>query len=226
VQIRRDQILLGVPAMELRRLMRTWNWCEAGVPLIRKELGLTKAPASELLERLVAEGYVEEERQIRAAGEDRYVLTVKGCALASASAAAPIRRELAQRRLHELIERMVFANADERFHLGVQEAAVFGSYLTDAPTVGDVDVHYVTYRKIQDGAEYMREATRAARASGRRFSSYLDFVSWPEAELYRFLKNRSRVYGLADNSQLLADPNVQRVTILYNRAPVSNWRSL
>ncbi|MFZ5894833.1 MAG: hypothetical protein ACOY0T_27480 [Myxococcota bacterium] len=44
MQIPRDQILTGVPAMELRRLMRTSNWCEARVPLISKELGVTKDP--------------------------------------------------------------------------------------------------------------------------------------------------------------------------------------
>ncbi|HEY6558851.1 MAG TPA: hypothetical protein VI072_16315 [Polyangiaceae bacterium] len=194
--------------------------------MIRRELGLQQSHATELLSRLIAEGYVQEARMPAVKGENRYVLTVKGSALASASAAAPIRRELARRRLHELIERMIAANAEDRFYVGVQEAAVFGSYLTDVPTLGDLDVHYVIYRKLEDSDEFMRVTVHAARESGRRFNRYLDLLSWPEDELRRFLKNRSRVYGLADNSTLLADPNVPRVTIFTARAPVVNWRAL
>jgi hypothetical protein len=77
-----------------------------------RELGLQQSHATDLLSRLVAERYVQEARMPAVRGENRYVLTAKGSAPASASAAASIRREFARRRLHELIERMIAANAD------------------------------------------------------------------------------------------------------------------
>jgi hypothetical protein len=169
---------------------------------------------------LLAEGYIQREA---AFGPDTeaYSRTIKGAAVAGASAAPPLKRHVVETRLRELVERMAAANDDDRFYVGVQDADVFGSYLTDAPTLSDLDVHYTTYRKIDDPAEFARVTEDAARASGRRFSRYIDLLFWPEAELRKFLKNRSRVYSLADNSQLLRDVAVPRLAIFRDRRPVA-----
>ena len=225
MRIRRDQVLLGIPALELRKLMRRWGSGCGDARFIRTVLQVSESEAGQLLQRLQDSGYVECEAGMKR-GNKFYVMTVKGCALAGASAAQPIRRELAQRRLHELIERMAQANRDDRFLVGVQEAAVFGSYLTSQSHLGDLDVHYTTYRKIGDAEEFMRVSRRLARASGRRFDRFIDELYWPETELGRFLKNRSRVYSLADNSQLLEDSAVARLTIFADRRPVKGWNKV
>jgi len=182
--------------------------------------------ARSLLAILVAEGLVEPADYVRVVEGREYRLTTKGLALAQASAARPLHRKTVQRRLHELIERMVQANRDERFYVGVQQAVVFGSYLSATERLGDLDVHYTTYRKIEDGTEFMRVTGEAARASGRHFSTIVDELYWPEDELRKFLKNRSRVYSLGNNEILLKRDDVPRTTIFEGRRPVDNWRDL
>jgi len=121
---------------------------------------------------------------------------------------------------------MLEVNANDRFYVGIQDAVVFGSYLSTCERLSDLDVHYTTYRKIEDSSEFVRVTQQAARASGRRFSRYIDELYWPESEVKRFLKNRSRVYSLGDNSELLRDPSVPRLAIFHSRVPVDDWRGL
>jgi hypothetical protein len=218
--------MFGLSAVRVRHLMRRWGWGSGGVQFISDVLELSHEQARELLEALAKEGYVERNGRGPVSPGWEYGLTVRGTALAQASAATPLRRQTVRRRLHELVERMVEVNSDDRFFIGVQDAAVFGSYLSNDERLGDLDVHYTTYRKIEDSEEFMRVTKTAARASGRAFSSYIDELYWPESEVRRFLKNRSRVYSLGDNSQLLRNPSVPRRSIFQSRAPVQDWRKL
>ncbi len=217
--------MFGFPSVRVRQLLRRWGRGYGGTELVKQLMEISEAAAGELVAALIREGYVQKSELQMSAGWE-YVLTVKGTALAQASAARPLHRETVRLRLHELIDRMIQVNSDERFFLGIQDAAVFGSYLTDVDRLGDLDIHFRTYRKIDDTETFTRTTTDAARASGLRFSSFMDELYWPEAEVRKFLKNRSRVYSLGDNSQLLADEAVPRLVIFRDRTPVPGWRDL
>ena len=226
MRIQSQEALVGYPSVRIRHLVRRWGWGKGGVALVKDVMEISETAAAELVAALVGAGYIEKATGGHTSPGWEYELTVKGTALAQASAAAPLRRETVRLRLHELIERMTQVNADERFFVGVQDAVVFGSYLTKVDRLGDLDVHYTTYRKIDDQETFARVTEAAARGSGRRFSGFIDLLFWPETEVRNFLKNRSRVYSLGNNSELLRDEQIPRLVIFRGRAPVPGWRDL
>src|SRR5947208_5083131 len=69
-----------------------------------------------------------------------YELTDQGTRLAQASAAAPLRRATAERKLREFMARVEQVNQSEEFAYRVNRVVLFGSYLTDAERVNDIDV--------------------------------------------------------------------------------------
>lgn len=153
-------------------------------------------------------------------------MTVKGAALANASAARPLHRAVVRQRLHELIERMRRVNEDPAFLVGIDEAVVFGSYLTDAERLGDLDISYKTFRKVEDPRQFTDLSSRAARESGRSFSNIVEKLYWPNEQVRLFLKNRSRVYGLVERERLLEDPTIPRRFIFKDRQPIPGWHDL
>lgn len=81
----------------------------------------------------------------------------------------------------------------------------FGSFLTDVPRLGDVDVAVQLDTKLpNDGhrVERYRAHCRQAALDGRRFPSYRDRLGWPEREVLLHLKSRSRGLSLHRMSDL------------------------
>ena len=77
-------------------------------------------------------------------------------------------------------------------HYGV---IVFGSYLAESPTLGDVDLAVSLESKEPDKARRReKENARIVQAAeaGRSFSNFTDQIFWPQREVFLKLKGRSR----------------------------------
>ncbi len=194
--------------------------------LVREVMELSESAAGDLLAALIREGYVQKCAECHASPGWEYELTLKGTKLGQASTDKPLPRQLVRLRLHELIERMKRVNLEERFLVGIQEAAVFGEYLTSAKRLRSLDVRYTTYRKIQERAAFARMVERAARDSGRRFSSEIDRRLWPEDEVRSYLQDHSPVYRFSTDTQRVRDDRTPRLVIFCDRAPADDWRAL
>jgi DNA-binding MarR family transcriptional regulator len=219
VQLSRDTVIAGHPAVAIRALLRQWHE-HAGAGLVGEHLGITETAAKEVIDSLIAEGFLEARRTRR--DGVRFDRTVKGSALAMASAAKPLQRSTVETRLKELIDRMVHVNASDEFLCGVEEAFVFGSYLGANERLGDLDINLKLYRKDTDGERFVDASLRSADASGRHFSNYLERLFWPETKVLLFLKQRSRVYSLhRDDPLLKRDPSIPRRAIFLDRRPVA-----
>lgn len=220
MQLNRNTVIADHPAVAIRALLRRWHEY-AGTGLVEEHLGITETAAKEVLQTLVAEGFLEAHQTRRDADEVRFDRTVKGSALAMASAAKPLQRATVEIRLKELIDRMVHANASDEFLCGVQEAFVFGSYLGTNERLGDLDINLKLYRKNTDGDRFVDAALQSADASGRHFSNYIERLFWPETQVLLFLKQRSRVYSLhRDDPLLKGDPSIPRRAIFLEQRPV------
>lgn len=218
MQLSRHTVIAGHTAVAIRALLRKWHE-HAGAGLVEEHLSITETAAQEVIETLVAEGFLEARRTRR--DGVRFDRTVKGSALAMASAAKPLQRTTVEGRLKELIDRMVHVNASDEFLCGVQEAFVFGSYLGTNERLGDLDINLKLYRKETDGDRFVDAALRSADASGRHFSNYLERLFWPETKILLFLKQRSRVYSLHREDPLLErNPSILRRAIFLDRRPV------
>lgn len=215
MRIDADTVVAGVPALHLRELFCRWS-PEAPEATIAARLGLLPEQAGKVLRALVAEGFITK----KARGSSARELTIKGAALAQASAAPPLHRATVEAKLRELIARMVHVNASDDFLFGVEAAFVYGSYLRDTERLGDLDVSVTLFRKEPDSSRYQEAAQRLVRASGRRFNRFLDRICWPQVHVLQHLKQRSRVFSLHQDEPLLDDPKVPRRPIFLRRAPV------
>jgi len=76
---------------------------------------------------------------------------------------------------------------------------VFGSYLTDSPRLGNIDIAVELVAREED-CQKQRALEDAhisyARSKARRFRNILAEVYWPRDEVGLFLKSRARAISL------------------------------
>lgn len=138
MQITKDTKIAGVPAVALRKAFKDVGGDEWSVAYLAGLLKVSDATARKYVKRLLDEGYVEPANPWR--GVRHYQLSQLGSQVAEASAAKPIGRNTADRLIAELCERADEINGDQQAVYKVLSLAVFGSYLSDAQKLGDVNV--------------------------------------------------------------------------------------
>lgn len=213
MRITSEQQILGINAVALRDALRRVQGRPFSADRLTGSIDLTPIPASEFMERLLDHGLVE-----HLDDEPRYGLTVRGNALANARAGRPIKRATADRAVAELLSRVDDAEASDDFAYVVQSVTLFGSYLsTDDETVGDVDLA-VELAPRAEGRRQQRLESAAidrARQDGRQFRTIVDEIGWPQIEVMRHLKNRSRTLSFVDHRDKILEQ--VETKILYQR---------
>ena len=182
----------------LRRVDNTDEW-EDGFVIHR--LKISPQQANRLINELNRKGYIE---PARTSGQKQfYRKTLKGGTLGLASAAKPVTRETADRILSEFMDRVMHVNSDPSFLVKVKKVLVFGSYLTDALRINDIDVAVeFTWKENHplvlnaDKAQLALNLSSMAEKKGKKFSSFIDRLEWPEHEVRLFLKSRSRALSI------------------------------
>jgi predicted nucleotidyltransferase len=215
MQIDSNTEIAGVPILEVRRFLRETRpsccWSERWLTGI---LHLSDRRCKAVVAQLLGAGYIERSQT----SEDGWQNTVKGNALASASAAKPLHRQSAQKKLDEFLDRVRLVNSlNCEFLCWVEEVVLFGSMLTRKMRLSDIDVSVRLERKLQ-GEAYTKAAalrTQLAIEKGRSFKSFIEELDWPEREVSLFLKNRSRAISMVRwNSDWLA---AQTHQVIYRR---------
>jgi predicted nucleotidyltransferase len=194
------QHLFEYPMSEIRRLLVAaagHSWSSWRVDLVTATLGIQVDEASKLMETLLEEGFVA----LDAPGDDScYELTIKGRGLAMARAKL-IRRTTAERLVSEFLQRVEEVNDDPNLLYWVDEVVVFGSFLTESETLGDVDLAVMYTRRTDDPKDFgerEKARVREARAAGRHFPSFFDKLIWPLREIELRLRKRSGSLSLHD----------------------------
>ena len=182
----------------LRRVNNTDDW-EADFVVDRLKISPKKA--SRLINELNRRGYIEPIRIYRQ--KQFYRKTLKGSTLGLASAAKPVTRKTANRIFSEFMDRVRQVNSDPSFLVKVKKILVFGSYLTDALRINDIDVAVeLTWKENhplvlnKDRAQLALNLSNIAENKGKKFSSFIDRLEWPEHEVRLFLKSRSRTLSI------------------------------
>jgi len=97
------------------------------------------------------------------------------------------------------VDRVNAVNASKEYAFKVRSAVLFGSMLSCADRLGDVDVAIDLQRRILDPAKFRQQCDRRrqlAEEQGRAFSTAIDWATWPEREVILQLKARSRSLSL------------------------------
>ncbi len=174
-------------------------YTERPVEVASGVLGTGQDAARDQMRAFEAAGYIERTGLAGAAGDEWWVTTVKGNALANASFGKPVSRATATRLLAEVIERARSYNADPARLLTITEIAVFGSYLDPAADpLGDLDLAVSTVHRDTGRERYVDKVLEYARTSGRNFGTFHDRLFWPGRELRMILKNRSSAISITD----------------------------
>ncbi len=182
----------------LRRVSNTDEW-EDDFVVYHLKISLKKA--NRLINELNRKGYIEPVRIVRK--KQFYRNTIKGSALGLATAAKPITRKTANKIFSEFMDRVRQVNSDPSFLVKVKKVLVFGSYLTDAPRINDIDVAVeFTWKEnhpmvlSKDKGQLALDHSSIAEKKGKTFNSFIDRLGWPEQEVRLFLKSRSRALSI------------------------------
>jgi predicted nucleotidyltransferase len=182
----------------LRRVNNTDEWED---DFVVYRLKISPEKANRLINELKRRGYIEPTRIY--SQKQLYRKTLKGSTLGLASAAKPVTRKTANRIFPEFMDRVGQVNSDPSFLVKVKKVLVFGSYLTDASRINDIDVavelawkenHPMVLNK--DKARLALNLSEIAERKGKKFNSFLDRLDWPEHEVRLFLKSRSRTLSI------------------------------
>jgi len=191
--------ICGVDALSLRKAFRfVSNLDDFSTELLAEKLGLSKKRGPSLLNDLAAEGFVTPHLDFHKRACWR--LTKRGRALALASAAKPLTRATADRLVEEFLARAMAINTNGELAYVVTDAVLFGSYLTDARRLNDVDIGFRLARRnpAANAVEENNHRVSVARKRGRQFRSWFDELNWPRTEVLLLMKARSRGLSLHD----------------------------
>jgi hypothetical protein len=212
MQINSIDKICGYPALEIRRLMRTCTADRFSLGVVAFQLQISKAEASILISALCVDGLIDQVRNPDACGtsylmenerqdDAKYQLTIKGRALGMATAAKPIKRATAQRLVSGFLQRVEDVNNDPDLLYWVDEVIVFGSFLTESSTLGDVDFAVRFGWKLGDEPLWNPSTIKRvheAELKGRYFPRFIDELCWSSYEIQLRLRNRSRSLHIHD----------------------------
>ncbi len=198
MQIDSKSEIAGLPALDLRAFLReTKHSSHWDVGFFQESLSLSPRRAKTALSDLEAEGYVEPTVDPKGLWRN----TSKGNALASASAATPLHRESAELKLKQFLDRVDHVNSEGcEFVYWIEEVVLLGSMLSDKQRVSDIDLSVLLKPKLEGDEHWRASKARSdlAQENGRSFPNYVDQLYWPENEVWRYLKNRSRSISLIE----------------------------
>jgi predicted nucleotidyltransferase len=189
-------MIAGVSILSVRKLLNARGdfLDEEGVVA---QLRISAEVARKLIRELERQGFIEASKSY--SGQSAWEITMRGRALRLSTAAKPISRKTAEARLSEFLMRVNEIRIDEHYIYKVKRAWVFGSFLSKAEKLGDVDLAIELVAKSFQGRsfdEIMREKIDEAHRNGRTFSSVFEQAIWPQKEVWLKLKSKSRSLSL------------------------------
>ena len=211
MQINSKEILFGQPILKIREVVRQamkgrlWGNSKAEVTeRVAKVLKQPDVVAKQLIKQLIEDDYLVLTKE-KLSDIYQYELkeTEKGRRFGIANASKPISRQKATQLLNELIERAKTINTSDELVYFVESIKVFGSYLSDKDTLGDLDVGVKLTRKHKSGdfTKHNQKRIALAKANGRQFSNSTEELFWPHREVMLMLKGKQRGLSLHDEDE-------------------------
>jgi hypothetical protein len=195
MQIDPKATLDGTRLIDIRRLFRRAGLDGLLSPeFIQREMEVDARRARRLMRSLKTAGFIEPD-------EERWRLTKEGGRLRAATSARPLLRTTADRLLQTLLNRIELLNRHPDFMARVERAIVFGSYLSNADRLGDLDVAIQWQRREPNYDKHVEANSKRVMAEmkkGRHFSNIVEELCWWQREAILFLKNRKRGLSIHD----------------------------
>ena len=211
MRIDKNELIAGLPALEVRRLIREIGESRIDLDATAKVLGKSKGKASKALAGLVRNRLLVED-------SGKYRPTLTGRALAGATTAKPLVSKTAERLVTDVLARTRSVNEADTFAYCVELIAIFGSVASGKERPSDVDIACKLVPRYDDDEELQMALEDLRRLTKRgRFANTLEWAYWPQMEVLRYLKNRSKGLSIHPFDEAIKiDLNCR---ILYRRRP-------
>ena len=195
MRVDRHDTVAGVPLIKVRDLMsyiiNSGNIRE--LMRISRER-IAEFTGADVADALVEAGYLaisDDPRHV----QEQYAITDLGVSLSNARFIKRINRAKANAIIEDMLNRADAINANSDLIYWVAELRAFGSFITNTPDLGDIDVAVELQFKKEKGGIVDANKARAKR-SGRASLSIIDEDSFGRHEVQSLLKARSRYISL------------------------------
>jgi predicted nucleotidyltransferase len=181
--------LIGYPIVAIRDLLRKLVFDRAWV---QQALKVDAAEADRVLRELAEARLICPLERPGMAG--KWETTPDGTRLANASTLPSISREQADRIMKAFMARVQDVRSQDKYLYEVGEVVLFGSYLTDAPEVNDIDLIVRLRMKEKFNASYgevLAEKVRACQTQGKTFALARNWFDYLQGEAMGHLKATS-----------------------------------
>jgi len=192
MRITKEEVVAGHSALRVRGFLRRFERGFFMVSAAESFMQIRSRQAAEFINDMIALQLIEPTMPF--GDKAAFQVATRGHAFANATAAKPISRGTAERVLREFIDRANAVNASKEYAFKIESAVLFGSMLSCADRLGDVDVAIDLQRRISDSAKFRQQCDRRrhlAEEQGRAFSTAIDWATWPKKEVVLQLKARS-----------------------------------
>jgi predicted nucleotidyltransferase len=205
MRLNRGDRIAGVDGLRLRNYFRRYSE-NVNCRTLMEEFSMSKRRAQDVLDALLKLKMISPFEFQHGKKMVRYETTILGNALGMAKAGRSVKRASAGTVLRELLDRVKAINDRQDLAYRVESVVVFGSYLSKAKRVNDLDVAVELKPRSTDDATWERLCNTSherAEAAGRRFRNVVEQVGWPQLEVLGILKNRSRTISFCEWNSLL-----------------------
>jgi hypothetical protein len=217
VRIDRNTVIGGRPAKQVRNLLRKMENRYWGSSAIAEYFCISTTGANVLIDRLVELELLNREEN-QSNGKLCYVWGENAGRLANAKLLKPIDRKKADELVAGLLQRIKKVNVNDYYLYVVDEVRLFGSYIdASRHDFGDVDAGVKLARRSAHRRLVDQLEEREQQGGPERFGSYVDWLRYPELEVMRFLRNRSRYLSLRNMHQL-EELGATATLVLYGRS--------
>lgn len=195
MQIKRDEVIAGLPALEARKLMRELSrrMNYFSYRQIGQHLSIKPSLAKHVIEDFVKAGFIEPSKN-----PGYFDLTQEGCSLASASAKGAFKRKACDEAYAKFLARVAEVNNDPELTHYISKLILFGSYFhTVKETYGDIDICIeLKFRYAHPFQRYLNKY-RIAK-SGRTSLNFSGTLSYGRDEVNKILKNKSNLLSISE----------------------------
>lgn len=195
MRLTRKQTICNIPILKIRDYFNRIRPLMMTPEMIREQFELNEEQIEELIQALLAEGYIEPAKE-----KNEYQLTIKGHALCVARYTNPINKTKADKLFKEFMERVEEINSNDYYLYKVTKIVLFGSYIDPEKTdYADIDIAFKINRKAKSTKEFLKldeQRIKEAEMAGKSFTSFFDELGYTERVVLHKLKNRCRYISL------------------------------
>jgi len=140
MRLNRGDRMAGVGGLQLRRYFQRFGSEQVNYATVMDELSVPKRQAEKLLTKLLQLEMISRCEFQHDKKMVSYQTTIRGNALGMAKAGKPVTRACAEEVLYKFLDRVRVLNGRQELAHSVESVVVFGSYLSDAKRLNDLDI--------------------------------------------------------------------------------------